>query len=104
MRLYLANDASGVGPEIAWISIGEHFSCSAERLARKSCSNDIHHSTPRCSVEGADVPPDGGAVEQAVSDPGLEDLDGVGCVFDVADGSPAKQPLGGKKSSTCPGK
>jgi hypothetical protein len=57
-------------------------------------------------VEGecADVAPDGGVVEVAVADAGLEDADWVVCFFDIADRSPAEEVLGGEGSATCSGK
>jgi hypothetical protein len=57
----------------------------AERLAREATRNEIHRSTPRSAVEGADVVPYGEASEAVIVLAGNEgfsssrvDLDGAG--------------------------
>ena len=103
-RSYLVNDASGVGPEVAVVLIPKPFACATPRLAREARSDNIHASTPGSPVEYSGIVPDGSIVKESVSDPGLEDLDRVGGVFDIAYGSPLEEPFCGEESSTCSGK
>ena len=85
-----SNDAKGIRPEIALIHLSKTFSRRAPGLAGESRRDDIHQSSPGSPVEGADVIPDGGVVEQSVPDSGLQDSLAVGVVLDVAHGPPSE--------------
>jgi hypothetical protein len=53
----LAHDAGDVGPQVPIIVCTVAVSCDAERLAWVAANDEIHHSTPRTSVERRDVGP-----------------------------------------------
>jgi hypothetical protein len=91
-RSHLANGSCHLGPESAALSV-ESFAGSgdADVLARKAASDDIHHATPRLSVEGADVVPDRERRERAVVLTGAEHASGVVVDFDGAHSAPAEQ-------------
>jgi hypothetical protein len=55
----VANAANRIGPEVPLVVDSKPLPCLAERLARESRSDDIHDSSPRLSIEGSDVSPDG---------------------------------------------
>jgi len=57
-RSYLANDPSGIGPEIALVSVGLALAGDTERLARKTGGNAIDAAAPGGAVEGFNIVPD----------------------------------------------
>tara|TARA_R110000824_G_scaffold79427_2_gene200066 strand:- start:428 stop:655 length:228 start_codon:yes stop_codon:yes gene_type:complete len=73
------------------------------RDTRKSARNDGDISSPRFSVEGFDVVPDGEVGEQSVSLSLQEDFLAEAFVFDGADNPMSEQILGGKNapSNSC---
>jgi hypothetical protein len=54
----LADDSRDVGPDPSLVGFAELLSGETERLAWESRSDEIHSSTPRSSVERAEVTPD----------------------------------------------
>jgi hypothetical protein len=64
-------------------------------LAWESRTDEIHRSTPRSAIEGANVIPDWSKVKGIVFHAGSEDRCREGGVFDIADGS----DIGGESQS-----
>ena len=91
-RSHLANDSCHFSPQ-STSSAFDPFAASsgADVLAREAASDDVHHSTPRLSVEGSDVVPDRERRERSVVLAGAEDAAGVVVDFDGADRSPSEE-------------
>lgn len=70
---HVANDAGDRRPDPPVVVEAAHISGEAERLARESRSEDVHHSAKACAVEGRKVVPDKSAVHGRVSHPRHED-------------------------------
>ncbi|KKM98043.1 hypothetical protein LCGC14_1162030 [marine sediment metagenome] len=102
--LDLSNNAKGVWPEVSLVIRAELLSGHAEGLTRKPRRDDIHASSPGLPVEGPDVIPDRGVIEELVCDSGFDDLDAVGVSLDVADDSMSEEPAGSEESAACSGK
>jgi len=83
-RLDLADDASDMWPEVAWVVGAPAFARDGERLARIARSDDVHRAAPRAAVEGSNVVPDRCRIQGRVFHPRHEDGCGVGFPFDMA--------------------
>jgi len=101
---HFAYDSDGFGPEVSLVLFSLSLAGGTEGLAREARSDNIHASTPGSPVECSGVVPDRGVVKQPVPDSGFKDVNAVGFILDVADCSPAKQPLGCEQSTTPTGK
>jgi hypothetical protein len=82
---HLPNDSKGVGPEITFITFSPALSGDGVGLARESSRNEVHQASALPTVEGRYIGPDGGVVEQPVSDSGLDDLLAVFIFLHVSD-------------------
>lgn len=60
-------------------------------LAREAARDDVHHSTPRATVKGSHVVPDGEGRQASVVLAGHEDASGVVVDFDGTDAPPPEQ-------------
>jgi hypothetical protein len=83
-RFDLANDPRDMRPEVARILGAEAFARDGERLARISCTDDIHRAAPRAAVESSNVVPYNSLIQGRVFHPRHESGCGVGFPFDMA--------------------
>jgi hypothetical protein len=91
-RSHLANDTRHFSPQPGTLTVDAGtLSRGADVLAREAASDDIHHSTPRLSVEGSNVIPDGEGFKASIVLAGDEDVAGVLVEFDGTHGCPAKE-------------
>jgi hypothetical protein len=56
--LALSNNASDIWPEVTLVGFAESVTSKGKGLAGVAASDEIHHSTPASSIEGAQVTPD----------------------------------------------
>ena len=82
----VANRSPDGGPEVSRVVLSGLFPGGRERLTREARGDEIHESTPRSPVEGVEVVPDRGVVEEAVFDPLTEDLLTILFDLDISDG------------------
>lgn len=90
-RSHLANDSDGVGPEVAVVVGSALPAGDAERLAGETGRDDIHNSTPRLTVEGSHVVPDGERRQRPVFLSSHEYFSAVRVDFNRAHDSVSKQ-------------
>ena len=100
-RLNFSNNANGVGPSVAKVIARLLLSGDTERLAGKSCRNDINKPAPGRTIEGFNVIPYRGIVEQTIADSGFDDPLAVVVPFDVSDCAPAEEILGSEQPPSC---
>jgi hypothetical protein len=86
-RLAFTDDAGDVRPEVAWILGAEALARDGERLARISCTDDIHRAAPRAAVESSNVVPYNSLIQGRVFHPRHESGCGEGFPFDMAHSS-----------------
>jgi len=86
-RSAVSDNPSDVGPEPPLVIGAASLPGDAPGLAGESRSDDIHSSTPRCSVERGEVVPNRRAIQGRVIHPRHEDGRGVGVPLDVAKGA-----------------
>ncbi len=99
-RLAFADDAGDMRPEMARVVRTLALARDAERLARISRSDDIHHAAPRAAIEAGNVVPDNSLIQGRVFHPRHENGRGAGFPFDMAhssisghgDGEPEVEP------------
>jgi len=90
-RLYFTDDSRHVGPQAAALSGDADASAgAADVLARESPRHHVNTASPRASVKSPHFVPYRERRENAVILPGAQYSDGVGVVFDGADGSPSE--------------
>lgn len=112
-RLNLADDASDMRPEVAWVVSAPALARDGERLARITRSDDIHRAAPRAAVKGGNVVPYNSLIQGRVFHPRHESGCGEGFPFDMAhstisgqcDGEPEIEPAcagaEGEAEQTC---
>ncbi len=83
---HFTDDAGDVRPEPSFIAHPPLPASCAERLAGESGSDEIHRSTPRCAVEGAEIVPDRRWIQGLVFHPRHEDGRCVGVPLNVSHG------------------
>jgi len=71
---HVPNDSKGVRPEIAFVRLATALSGNGVGLAGEASSEDIHASTPRLSIKGSGVVPDGSVIKVSVCNSGLDKL------------------------------
>jgi hypothetical protein len=84
---YFANDSDGIRPQISFIGIPFPLSSHREGLAGESPRDNIHSSTPLCTIECSDIIPDRSIFKQSVLDASDKNRLAVRVVFDIATGS-----------------
>jgi hypothetical protein len=94
-RLHFTDDPGNVVPDESLVVHSSPLAGEADGLAWESRSDEIHRSTPRPAVEGANVVPDRSVIQAAVLDSRRDDSCGELAPFDVADGA----DIGGKAQS-----
>jgi hypothetical protein len=94
-RLNLGDDSPDVSPDEPFVGHAESPAGETDGLAWESRTDEIHRSTPRSAIEGANVIPDWSKVKGIVFHAGSEDRCREGGVFDIADGS----DIGGESQS-----
>jgi hypothetical protein len=94
-RLNVGNDSEDVSPDEPVVVHAESPAGETDGLAWESRTDEIHRSTPRSAIEGANVIPDWSKVKGIVFHAGSEDRCREGGVFDIADGS----DIGGESQS-----
>jgi hypothetical protein len=91
-RSNLANDSDHLGPEAAFFAVdAPAFAGNRYVGARKTARNHVNNSSPRFSVKGSHVIPDGKRLQASVVLSRDKNACGVGIVFDGADGLPSKE-------------
>ena len=89
---YFTNDPRHLAPESAFLSVDAcAFSGGADVLAGKASRNDVNTSSPRLSVKGCDVIPDGKRFQASVVLSRHKYACGVGVEFDCTDSSPSEE-------------
>jgi hypothetical protein len=86
-RSHVTDDPSNGRPEPPVIVNSTALTCSGERLARESRSDEIHASTPRCAIEGCEIVPDRSAIQSLFFHPGHENGRRVGVPLNTSHGS-----------------
>jgi hypothetical protein len=89
--LYFAKYPCCVWPQIARVVGSASSAGNAERLARESRSNDVHHSAKRSAVKGSDIVPDRECWESTFLLPTQEQVNAVGVMLDSGDGAPSEE-------------
>jgi hypothetical protein len=84
---YFANDPDGVRPQISLVGFPFPLSSHREGLTRESSRDNIHLSTPLCTIECSDIVPDRSIFKQSVLDASDKNRLAVRFVLDIADGS-----------------
>jgi hypothetical protein len=101
-RSNFANDASELRPEPgALASEAESAAGARDVLAGEAAADDVDMPAPGPPVEGADVVPDGEALEHAVPLPREQHAPAVGINLDSADGAPSKEEPS-QDAASCP--
>jgi hypothetical protein len=91
-RSNFANDSGHFGPEAAFFAVdAPAFAGNRYVGARKSARNHVNNSSPRLSVKGSHVIPDGKRFQASVVLSRHKNAGGVGVVFDGTDGVPPKE-------------
>ena len=83
----LTNDPGDGWPEPTFIVSSGALARGGEGLAGKSGSDEIHASTPRCTVEGFKVIPDRSLIQPRLAHPGHESGRCVGVPLNVSHGA-----------------
>lgn len=83
----VADDPGDVGPKPTVVVSSQPLPCCAEWLAGEAGSDDIHASTPRCTVEGDKVRPHRRLIQSRLAHPGHERGRCVGVPLNVSHGS-----------------
>jgi hypothetical protein len=91
-RSALVDDAGVLSPESRALAVEACARAGkADVLAREAASDEIHDSTPRASVEGADVIPDRRRIQGLVRHPCHESGRGESFPLDVTHGAGASE-------------
>jgi len=86
-RSHLVNDSDKLLSEVPLVVEALAFSGGTPRLARDSRSDAIHDSTPRSTVEGAEIRPDRRLIQVAVAHPRCQDFNARGFPLHITDAS-----------------
>lgn len=68
-RVGLLQDAVDLGPEVALVVGSAAVAGDAERLAGVASNDEIHASTPRCAIEGAEIVEDRSRIQRRLRHP-----------------------------------
>jgi hypothetical protein len=86
-RSHVSDDPGDVGPEPSLVIDTSTLPGRGERLAGETGSDEIHSSTPRCTVERCEVRPDRSRIQGLVFHPRHESGRCVGIPLNVSHGS-----------------
>lgn len=67
--LDVCNDSPDVGPEPSFVMFASSLAGDADGLARETCRNEIHDSTPRAAIEGRKIVPNRSRIQGRVFHP-----------------------------------
>jgi hypothetical protein len=99
--LYLAKDTGHLTPEAAPLSVDScAVSCNADVLARETCRNHVNSASPRASVEGTNIIPNGERWQVPFILSLHESSSAVGVDLNGADGAPAEEHASENASSS----
>lgn len=88
-RSHVTHDPGDVGPEPAIVVNSTALPGRGPRLTREAGSDDIHSSTPRCTVERGEVRPDRSLIQGLVCHPRHESGRCVGVPLNMSHGAGA---------------
>lgn len=89
-RFTLADDAKGIGDEVAGIRVSAALAGVRKRLAGRAAVDEIHRATKSSCVKGPEIAEDGSAVKDSIRHPSQEHVLAERVNLAVRDGAVAR--------------